>query len=180
MCVIGNTRGLTVFVLQEVETSPSSARHSGLAASSRHSLSSTERSSLSRASTENYQQPPQIEAQPDRPTADKGYQTAPLEEVMARASEFTPGVLDRLKQRTNDVFYSQREDDSTDSYQQMNYTPDSLSTGKKLCIGKKLLSSIFTQFYVLKTKHKPNYMVTSCFFTLNVRLYQVYFIDFLF
>lgn len=123
--------------IQEVETSPSSARHSGLAASSRHSLSSTDRSSLSRASTENYQQLPQIEApqtttQPDRPTVDTGYQTAPLEEVMARASEFTPGVLDRLKQRTNDVFYSQREDDSTDSYQQMNYTPDSLSTGKEL------------------------------------------------
>lgn len=132
MCVIGNTLSLTVLVLQEVETSPSSARHSGLAASSRHSLSSTERSSLSHASTENYQQPPQIEAQPDRPIADTGYQTAPLEEVMARASEFTPGVLDRLKQRTNDVFYSQREDDSTDSYQQMNYTPDSLSTGKEL------------------------------------------------
>lgn len=123
--------------IQEVETSPSSARHSGLAASSRHSLSSTDRSSLSRASTENYQQLPQIEApqtttQPNRPTADTGYQTAPLEEVMAHASEFTPGVLDRLKQRTNDVFYSQREDDSTDSYQQMNYTPDSLSTGKEL------------------------------------------------
>lgn len=127
--ILGDHRPHELSTIQEVETSPSSARHSGLAASSRHSLSSTERSSLSRASTENYQQPPQIEAQPDRPIADTGYQTAPLEEVMARASEFTPGVLDRLKQRTNDVFYSQREDDSTDSYQQMNYTPDSLSTG---------------------------------------------------
>lgn len=132
--ILGDHRPHELSTIQEVETSPSSARHSGLAASSRHSLSSTERSSLSRASTENYQQLPQIEApqtttQPDRPTADTGYQTAPLEEVMARASEFTPGVLDRLKQRTNDVFYSQREDDSTDSYQQMNYTPDSLSTG---------------------------------------------------
>nr|XP_034328091.1 uncharacterized protein LOC117689869 [Crassostrea gigas] len=55
--ILGDHRPHELSTIQEVETSPSSARHSGLAASSRHSLSSTERSSLSRASTENYQQP---------------------------------------------------------------------------------------------------------------------------
>lgn len=140
-----------------METSPSSARHSGVAGSSRHSLSSTGRSSLSRGSTENYQPPPpppQVEAiqpaaLPDRPGADTGYQTAPLDEVMARASEFSPGILDRLKQKTNDVFYNQRDEDSTDSYQQLNYTPDSLSTGKHF---QKLgCSNIFeiSQFYLI-------------------------------
>nr|XP_022338141.1 uncharacterized protein LOC111133779 isoform X7 [Crassostrea virginica] len=135
--MLGDHRPHELSTIQEVETSPSSARHSGVAGSSRHSLSSTGRSSLSRGSTENYQPPPpppQVEAiqpaaLPDRPGADTGYQTAPLDEVMARASEFSPGILDRLKQKTNDVFYNQRDEDSTDSYQQLNYTPDSLSTG---------------------------------------------------
>lgn len=35
---------------------------------------------------------------------------------MVRVLEFILGVLDRLKQRINDVFYSQREDDLTDLY----------------------------------------------------------------
>lgn len=121
-------------MLQEVETSPSSARYSGLAASSRHSLSSTERSSASRNSTENYQRPTQAEpavvsVTAGRPVTDTGYQTAQLDEVMARASEFTPGILDRLKQKTNDVFYNLGDEDSAESYKQLNFTPDSLSTG---------------------------------------------------
>lgn len=123
-------------MLQEVESSPSSARHSGVAASSRHSLSSTERSSASRNSTENFQPPTQAEPAvvsvmltDRRPAADTGYQTAQLDEVMTRASEFSPGVLDRLKQKANDVFYNLGEDDSAESYKQLNFTPDSLSTG---------------------------------------------------
>ncbi|XP_056005221.1 microtubule-associated protein futsch-like isoform X7 [Ostrea edulis] len=132
--VLGDHRPHELSTIQEVETSPSSARYSGVAASSRHSLSSTERSSASRNSTENYQRPTQAEpavvsVTAGRPVTDTGYQTAQLDEVMARASEFTPGILDRLKQKTNDVFYNLGDEDSAESYKQLNFTPDSLSTG---------------------------------------------------
>ncbi|XP_062618455.1 uncharacterized protein LOC134280039 isoform X2 [Saccostrea cucullata] len=126
--LLGDHRPHELSTIHEVETSPSSARHSGVAASSRHSLSSTERSSI-----ESTQPPPRVEPAitptDRRPAEDTGYKTAQLDEVMATASEFSPGVLDRLKQKTNDVFYNLKEDDSADSYKMMNYTPDSLSTG---------------------------------------------------
>ncbi|XP_061170812.1 centrosomal protein of 295 kDa-like isoform X1 [Saccostrea echinata] len=126
--LLGDHRPHELSTIQEIETSPSSARHSGVTASSRHSLSSTERSSI-----ESNQPPPRVEpaiTPTDRRTADDmGYKTAQLNEVMARASEFSPGVLDRLKQKTNDVFYNLKEEDSEDSYKMMNYTPNSLSTG---------------------------------------------------
>ena len=107
--------------------------------SGRPSLSSSERSSLSRASIEAHTQatiPEERTITPtDRRTASD--HAAQIDQIMAKAAEFTPGILTNLRKQTNDVFYSLKEDDSADSSHKQSMlslstgpiTPDSLSTG---------------------------------------------------
>lgn len=135
---------------QEVDT-PRSAPRS--LESAKPSLSSSG-SSVSRRSIDTYQlstgtipeeREPGQEFRPtltDRRTVgESGYHTQQIEEILDRAREFDPGVMDRLKRQTNDIFANVATPPQKGGIPGTNMsismgslTPDSLSTGKKKII----------------------------------------------
>lgn len=76
-----------------------------------------------------------------RTVGESGYHTQQIEEILDRAREFDPSVVDRLKRQTNDIFANVATPPqkggtpgSNMSISMGSLTPDSLSTGKKSII----------------------------------------------
>lgn len=71
-----------------------------------------------------------------RTAGETGYQTQQIEQILERAREFDPNVVERLKQQTNDIFANIATPPqkggtpgSNLSLSMGSLTPDSLSTG---------------------------------------------------
>ncbi|XP_069104685.1 serine-rich adhesin for platelets-like isoform X2 [Argopecten irradians] len=96
--------------IHEVDT-PASTRYSDRPSSGRPSLSSSEASSSTVKRSLDFSRPTIPEEGEHGPTptdrrvaGESGYYNPQIDEVMARARELDSGVLDKLKQQTNDVF----------------------------------------------------------------------------
>ncbi|XP_076097382.1 uncharacterized protein LOC143067763 isoform X3 [Mytilus galloprovincialis] len=142
--LLGEHRPHELSTIQEVDT-PRSAQRS--LESGKPSLSSSG-SSLSRRSLDSYQMstgtiPEEKEPQEQfvtptyrRTAGETGYQTQQIEQILERAREFDPSVVERLKQQTNDIFSNIATPPqkggtpgSNLSLSMGSLTPDSLSTG---------------------------------------------------
>ncbi|XP_060075667.1 centrosomal protein of 295 kDa-like [Ylistrum balloti] len=112
--------------IHEVDT-PASTRYSEARLSSgRPSLTSSEASSTVKRSID-FDRPtiPEERERAATPTGrrtagESGYYTSQIEEVMSRARELDSGLLDKLKQQTNDVFATL---DSTDGRRHGSHSP---------------------------------------------------------
>ncbi|KAJ8310633.1 hypothetical protein KUTeg_012498 [Tegillarca granosa] len=134
--------------IQEVDT-PRSARKSF--GSGRPSLSSNT-SSVSRRSLD-FNQPSTLKPEEGdhntvtpterRIAGDTGYQTAKIDDIISKAREFNPAVMEKLKKQTNDIFSNLNDDSYRDdslpqksgvsgSFMSLStgpLTPESMSTG---------------------------------------------------
>ncbi|XP_052104935.1 uncharacterized protein LOC127737994 isoform X4 [Mytilus californianus] len=142
--LLGEHRPHELSTIQEVDT-PRSAQRS--LESGKPSLSSSG-SSVSRRSLDSYhlstgtipeeKEPQEQFVTPTYPrtAGETGYQTQQIEQILERAREFDPSVVDRLKQQTNDIFANIATPPqkggtpgSNMSLSMGSLTPDSLSTG---------------------------------------------------